>query len=684
MKSKKIFAIIALLSVTFMLFAIPAYAMGPRNNMLIHIYYNPDIENADLGSGILDINDWPLTSTWINSWSKTPDQIHLLSYVENGLMEFDLNDQKWPTGWPGYFDPSGDIHYNASTHFRKALAYLTDKPKIVSDILKGYGIRRDTPLPASLSAYEWPDLAANAYQYSRAKALAELAAGGFYLRASDSLWHWNSTKDSSAIDDAALPNLKMYLRIDDPNRLTAGQYLVSELQAIGFGGQLDVKITERTVCYQYVMVLYDFNIYTGGWSLGSTPDWLYDGYHSIWYFGWGAPAVGWAPNYPGWCYGHEGVNNDPTTYDYWAAKVKYPDTDQNLLYATYNATKIFWEYEPIIPLWSAAAVKAYKAAATGVVNFDGFGIDNYQTFIRMDGVGTIDYGFKSEPEALHVISSQWLWDWNVLGLMYDGLVGRNPYNLADPEFFLATDWQVGTWNGPNGLATEVNFTLRPGVTWQDGAAFTADDVIFSWQFTKACGAGVAWNYAMIADMNSSYIIDSTHVGIKYNVLSLFAKWWAGGLPIIPKHVWEARFPDWNNSLTFNPANVRTYHAWETPLAGHPGLTEAIGTGPFIYPANGWTKGESIVLNKNTGYYLSAADYDTLMVNSFWQYKGDASAKAPAPSDIGVISAIDSLYVRNHRTDLGRSYASYADFDSNGAVDLVDADLARTNYGKLAG
>jgi peptide/nickel transport system substrate-binding protein len=667
MKSRKIFGIIALLSVAFLLFTIPAYATnGPRNNVLIHIYYNPDVENQDLDIGILDINDWPLTSDWISKWSKTPDTIAMREYTENGLMEFDLNDQKWPTGWPGYFDPAGDAHYNASKHFRLALAYLTDKNKIVSDILKGYGIRRDTPLPPALSVYEWPGIVP--YQYSIANAYAELAAGGFYYNSGNSTWGWGGTD---------LPKLKMYLRLDDPNRRTAGEYLVSELRAIGFtDAQLDVKITERTVCYQYVMVLYDYSVYTGGWSLGSTPDWLYDGYSSVWYFGWGAPAVGWAPNYAGWAY---------PVYDAWAAKVKYPATETELMYATWNATKVFWENEPIIPLWSAAAVKAYKAGSTGVVSFDGFGTDNYQTFIRMAGAagddGKIDYGFKSEPEAFHVISSQWLWDWNVIGLIYDGLVGRNPYKLADPEFYLATGWSVGTWDG--GTKTEINFTLRTGVTWQDGDPFTADDVVFSWQFTKACGSGVAWNYASIADMNSSDIIDATHVRIRYNVLSMFASWWAGGLPIIPKHVWEARFSDWNTT-SFNPSGVRTYHAWETPLDGHAGLTEEIGTGPFIIPSGGWIHGQSITLNKNTNYYLSAGDYDTLMVNSFWQYKGDASAHQTTPTDIGAISAIDGLLVRNHRTDLGRAYQAACDFDSNSAVDLVDFDLVLTNYGKVSG
>ncbi|MEM3054689.1 MAG: ABC transporter substrate-binding protein, partial [Candidatus Bathyarchaeia archaeon] len=164
-----------------LLIVTPAFAAGPKTGtLLIHIYFNPDVENADLDSGILDINDWPLSSDWIAKWSKVPDKITLRSYTEIGMMEFDLNNQKWPTGWPGFFDPSGDPHYNASLHFRKAIAHLTNKPKIVSDILKGYGFALRTPLVPALWAYEHPDIAD--YEYSRTKALEELAAGGFVLQ----------------------------------------------------------------------------------------------------------------------------------------------------------------------------------------------------------------------------------------------------------------------------------------------------------------------------------------------------------------------------------------------------------------------------------------------------------------------------------------------------------------------
>jgi len=63
----------------------------------------------------------------------------------------------------------------------------------------------------------------------------------------------------------------------------------------------------------------------------------------------------------------------------------------------------------------------------------------------------------------------------VLGFLnnvYEGLVRRNKAMKIEPS--LATAWE------PIG-ADGWRFTLREGVTFQDGSAFTADDVLFSYE-----------------------------------------------------------------------------------------------------------------------------------------------------------------------------------------------------------
>jgi len=291
-----------------------------------------------------------------------------------------------------------------------------------------------------------------------------------------------------------------------------------------------------------------------------------------------------------------------------------------------------------------------------------------------------------------VISSQWLWDWNVLGLIYDGLIGRNPYDLSQVQYMgLATNVVVGTWTNGTDTMTKVTFTPRAGVKWHDGVAFDVNDIIFSWEFTKKCGAGVAWNYASVADMNHTEVTGGGDAVIYYNVKSMFCQWWAGGLPIIPKHIWETQFPDWN-TLAFNPTTVRTYHAWTVPLnqyvKGNPALgnlTAAIGTGAWIYPYGGWVSGTSITLIANNAdpYYLTETQVNNFIGDSFWRYKGDATAHESPAYDVGKVSGYDVLDVKNHYFGIG-SYDAACDFNNDGFVNSLDFSLVERNFGKTSG
>ena len=112
-----------------------------------------------------------------------------------------------------------------------------------------------------------------------------------------------------------------------------------------------------------------------------------------------------------------------------------------------------------VPLWCAAGVKAYRTGWEGVVNYYGYGVDNGYSFqmMRQAGKDTITWGFKSHPEAIHVISSEWLWDWNVIGLIYDSLLARNPYNLAEDWGIMAESWYVGEWTYEGTPASYVDF-----------------------------------------------------------------------------------------------------------------------------------------------------------------------------------------------------------------------------------
>ena len=692
------------IGLTLTLVALPiALAYGPNSaNLLIRVYANELTEFKDVGT-VVDISDWPGTADFIEQWRVNP-AVQLRAYAELGEQILDMNNQRWPTGWntPLTYDTrtSSSKHYYdytdgmlnpdanqrrdwAAREFRKAVAYLCDVTRYTTEVCGGYAYALGTfvPIPALEGYTNYPDLESKGLlrHYSRTNANATLYAAGFRDWDTDLMLEWKDpgadmvfgTGDDGVVEE--LPQLLFYIRMDDSQRMRAGILLADEMDWAG----ISVKriITERSVCWRQVMVMYDFSLYTAGWSLTATPEWLYTIWGAEYYW---APA-GWSGNYDGFC---------DLEYDDYAYKV-YTATDESyFLDNALLAQERFAELQPGVPWWCAAAVKGYKTGWNGIINDVGYGVDNYYSFFmaQKGDDSVVDYGFKSDIQALHVISSQWLWDWNALGLIYETLMSRSPFNKAIGvyDYWLATSYTKGTW-GPENDLSMFNFTIRSGVTWQDGTAFTPADVAFSFEFTHHCGSGVAWNFAAVQNLNSTGV-DGNVVWVKMNVAKpLTGQEDFGFLPIIPKHIWETEFPDWQTWFdettgTWAPLTtrevVRNWQYWTEPWTG-PNLipmTKALGTGAWIFKEH--VAGEQLTYDRYTGHYKTAATVATIVANDFWKYMGDVN--------------------RNFRvdgTDLSRLDLAFGtqfppsdpecDFNGDLKVDELDHLLLSKNFGRMA-
>jgi peptide/nickel transport system substrate-binding protein len=119
-----------------------------------------------------------------------------------------------------------------------------------------------------------------------------------------------------------------------------------------------------------------------------------------------------------------------------------------------------------------------------------------------------------------------------MAYIFDTLVWKDEQGYIP---WLATDWQVSedglTWT----------FALRQGVTWQDGAPFTAEDVAFTYEYFKAKTAEgmVKWGWPVdkiasvaVSDDGRSvvFVTDGPRAGVLGDLF--------GSLPINPKHIWE--------------------------------------------------------------------------------------------------------------------------------------------------
>ena len=102
------------------------------------------------------------------------------------------------------------------------------------------------------------------------------------------------------------------------------------------------------------------------------------------------------------------------------------------------------------------------------------------------------WAVTTDPQTMdpHAVNST-----PVLGFLnnvYEGLVRRGKDMSIEPA--LATSWE------PIGAGEGWRFHLREGVTFQDGSAFTAEDVIFSYQRASSPEADTASWFAPVSEM----------------------------------------------------------------------------------------------------------------------------------------------------------------------------------------
>ena len=116
---------------------------------------------------------------------------------------------------------------------------------------------------------------------------------------------------------------------------------------------------------------------------------------------------------------------------------------------------------------------------------------------------------------------------------------------------LATNY---SWNSDN---TQLTFTIRQGVKWNDGKPFDANDVAFTFNLIKqypAADANGVWNYlSSVTAPNATTVLMTFQKAYPPELVSI-----AGHVYIVPQHVY-ASVGDPTKYLTGNP----------------------VGTGPFV-------------------------------------------------------------------------------------------------------
>jgi peptide/nickel transport system substrate-binding protein len=210
-----------------------------------------------------------------------------------------------------------------------------------------------------------------------------------------------------------------------------------------------------------------------------------------------------------------------------------------------------------------------------------------------------------------------------LGIIYEPLMFFNTARAGDVHPWLATGY---TW-GAGGKS--LTFTLRHGVTWNDGKPFTSADVAYTFNLIKNPALNQYGLPIASATANGPYSVTVTFTKPVYTDLYYIAD----HVFMVPQHIW---------STIKNPAT------WTDP--------QPVGTGAYTLAK---ITPQVIVLTANTHYYLPGLP--KVKNYEFEYYNGNQTADAAIENgSIGwgaaFIPNVKQLYVaRNPKyvlTDLG--------------------------------
>jgi ABC-type transport system substrate-binding protein len=502
MKKLNVLAI-ALLAALLMgsIYAVSPVKAPARSDVDVRFYGSHDTAYAALKAGDVDFIQWSVTYEQKLDVEDDPD-LCVAGYSENGMMEFDLNNNYTMPDLPGVKNPVTD------KHFRRALSCAVEKTHIIDFILKGAAGLLNVPIPLNSISW-WPDsvLPENyEWQYNMTKAAEQLALAGFVDTDTDDIVNypadWPGRPGQPNMDP-----LKVCVRTED-KRLDAGRYFCDQITLLG----IPYNKIEATSDVHYPIVMDDrnYHVYTGGWSLGRYPLFLYNGFHeSFWYEGGSNYVTGMnssnLPNYP--------------DFDELARAVYYTESIATCKVAAKAAAHLGWaDYVFNIPLWSYDSYVAWRTTMPGVINEFGYGYDNMYQFLNAYKPGgvPIRMGTISAPKSLNPLYATWYYDYAVLDRVYNALLTVNPYDLGIDQPGAAQDWEVGTWVDPDPGPEEpaeknkVTYYLRKdvGVISPTGTFMrnlNAYDLEFSCWYTYCFDDG--WNWADYQDVHHTNVVD---------------------------------------------------------------------------------------------------------------------------------------------------------------------------------
>jgi len=199
--------------------------------------------------------------------------------------------------------------------------------------------------------------------------------------------------------------------------------------------------------------------------------------------------------------------------------------------------------------------------------------------------GTFIEGTAADIQTVNPVIANDTPSANFLALIFESLIELHPETL-EPVGALAEAWEVSddglTWT----------FSLREGVEWHDGEAFTADDVAFTYELHMHEEGNSSYGGDLLAKIADIEVIDPLTVA--FTLPQPYADFAVdvAVYSIVPEHIW---------------AGVAPADVINDPGSTGEDATRVVGTGPFVFEE--WVTNDHATATANESYWAGAPHLD---------------------------------------------------------------------------